>query len=120
MHFYVRTDFPCNCKYTRVGDNQRIRTDVPETVKIFPHAFQIFIMGENVRRHIYFCMMLMCKGNPLRHLFQCKIFSLGTQPERFSADIYGVGTGHNGYAACFGIFCRGKKFKSSQEWLIFC
>ena len=36
------------------------------------------------------------------------------------ADIYGVGTGHNGYAACFGIFCRGKKFKSSQEWLIFC
>ena len=45
MTLYLRTNLARNLKNCRICDNERVRFDFFQFLKIFPHAFQIIIVS---------------------------------------------------------------------------
>ena len=66
--FDLRTYFFCNLIYTRIRNDQRIRSDLFQLFKIFPNAFEILIMCQNVGCDIHFDTMFMGKPNAFCHV----------------------------------------------------
>ena len=64
----LRTDFLCIHKDSRICDNQCVRTDFLQFLKIFSYAFKIPVMGQDIYCHINFYTMGMGKSNALAHV----------------------------------------------------
>ena len=95
MAFNFRTDALCDRKYTWVCDDQSIRPNLFQFLKIGFHACEVAIVRENIRRHIYLYAMLVCKGNALLHILHRKIFRLGAQTECLAANVYRICAKHH-------------------------
>ena len=64
----LRTDLLCVHKDSRICDNQCIRSDLLQFLKIFSYAFKIPVMRQDIHCHINFYTMCMGKGNTLTHV----------------------------------------------------
>ena len=91
MALYFRHFTACDFIYSRIGNDQRIRRDLPKLPEIFPHPVKIIIVRQYIGRDIYSDIPFMRIADSLLHILQGKIFRLGAQTERFAADVYRIG-----------------------------
>ena len=90
MSLNLWTNLLRNVKYTRISNNQSIRTDFFQLFKIFSHPMKILIMRKDIRCHIHLDITGMGKLNSFFHFFHGKVLRLCPQPECFAANIHGV------------------------------
>ena len=97
----LRADFFCDIEHARIRNDQRIRPDLFQFFKIFPHARQILIMSQDICRNIDFHALLMGKADPFFHLLHGEIFRFGAKAESFATDIDRISAE---YDCCFQYF----------------
>ena len=102
----LRADLLRNIKDSRIRDNQSVRPDLLQFPEVLPHAFQIFIVSQNICRYIHFYVMGMGEFDSFLHLFHGKIFCLRPQTECLSADIDRVRAEYNRRFQNFQTACR--------------
>ena len=90
MKFHLRQYPFRNGKYSGIGYDQRIGSDVPQLLKVFLHPGQIAVVGQDIGGDIDLHAPLMGKLDPLLHLLVRKIVRLGPQAECLSSDIDSV------------------------------
>ena len=95
MTLYFRTDFPRIGKNTRVCDDQRIRLQFFQFLKIFSYSWKVIIMCQNINCNIDFYSMFMGKSNSLCHIFVLKILGFCPKPESLSTNIYCICPKHH-------------------------
>ena len=67
--FDLRADFFCIHKDSRICNDQGVRTDLFQLLKIFPYSLKISVMSQDIHCHINFYTMIMCKFDSLTHIF---------------------------------------------------
>ena len=87
MPLDLRADFFCQHKHARVRNDQRVRLQLPQLLKIGTDSLQIPVMSQNIRRHMNAYAMLVSELDSFFHILRGKIFRLGSETEGFSADV---------------------------------
>ena len=106
MNFYLRAHLSCNGKYTRIGNDQRIRSDFMQLPEILAHPLQITVMRSNICRYKNTFSMFMCETDSLCHILHREIFSLYAKSIHFSTDINRICTVHYCHFQHFQAACR--------------
>ncbi len=107
MKLHLRTNFLCQHKHPRIGNDQRIRTDLFQFPEIISRRGKIFVMCKNISSHIDPHAALMRKRDAFFHFLRRKILRLCAQSEFLSPDIHGIRAKYN---------CCLQHFKASRRY----
>ena len=118
MNLHLRKHALCDLKDTRIRDDQCIRTNLFQLLKIHLHTLKILIVCENICRHIDFRSMLMCKLNSCLHVLSRKVLCLCTQSKCLTTDIYGIRAVNHSRLQHVQTTCRNQQLCLSHDFLL--
>ena len=118
MQLHIRQHPSCNGKNSRVGNNQRIRTDFLQLLKISLYSRKVLIVGQNIGCNINFYPMLMGKGDSLPNLLIRKISGFGPEAECLSSQIYCISSVNYSRFQYIQTASRNQKFCFSHGSLL--
>ncbi len=87
MDLCLREIFLSQHEHTGIGDDQGVRSKLPQFLKIFRCARQIRIVSQDIGSDMYLHPVGMGIGNALCHVLMGKILCLCPQTVGLSADI---------------------------------
>ena len=105
--FNFRTNFLRISKNSRICNDQRIRFQPLQLLKVLPNAWKVVIMSKNIYSHINLYAVLVSKSNPLCHIFSGKVFCFCPKTKSFSADIHSI---------CPKYYCNFQDFQTAGRY----